>query len=313
MSHDKTIAALGKVAVIMGGTAAEREVSLKSGRAVTAALQAQGVDVTGIDVVSVEQLLDISKEYDRVFNAIHGRWGEDGGVQAVLDKLDVPYTGSGMAASALAMDKLRTKWLWRGASLPTPEFMVVSKENPFDPSAFDMAFPVIVKPSHEGSSIGMRKVNHLDELAEALSYAQEFDSEILVEKWITGREYTCAILEQDALPMIELKTSHDFYDFNAKYQANDTQYICPCGLPESQEKAIQKIVLDAFHIIGAKDWGRIDLMLDDDDQVWLIELNTVPGMTDHSLVPMAAKVIGLSFEALVLKILMLTLDRDEQK
>ncbi|MDX1795446.1 MAG: D-alanine--D-alanine ligase [Hydrogenovibrio sp.] len=313
MNHDQTIARLGKVAVIMGGTAAEREVSLKSGRAVTAALQAQGVDVTGIDVVSVEQLLDISKEYDRVFNAIHGRWGEDGGVQAVLDKLDVPYTGSGMAASALAMDKLRTKWLWRGAGLPTPEFMVVSKESPFEPSTFDMTFPVIVKPCHEGSSIGMRKVNHLDELAEALAYAQEFDSEILVEQWITGREYTCAILEHDALPMIELKTSHDFYDFNAKYQANDTQYICPCGLPESQEKTIQNIVLEAFHIVGAKDWGRIDLMLDDENQVWLIELNTVPGMTDHSLVPMAAKVSGLSFEALVLKILMLTLDRDEQK
>lgn len=305
------VKALGKVAVLMGGTAAEREVSLKSGKAVLKALLAQGVDAEGVDVVTVEQLLEIAKHYDRVFNVVHGRWGEDGGIQAVLDALDVPYTGSEQAASALTMDKLRTKWLWQGAGLPTPEFVRVSKTQPFDAVGFSLPFPVIVKPCHEGSSIGMRKVDSLEELIEAVGYAQEFDHEVLIERWVTGREFTCSILDGEALPLIELKTSHSFYDYEAKYSSNDTQYLCPTNLPEQQEKEIQTLCLKAFDVAGARDWGRVDLMMDSNNQVWLIELNTVPGMTDHSLVPMAAKVKGISFEELVVRLLALTLNRHE--
>ena len=298
---------LGKVAVLMGGVAAEREVSLRSGAEVVRALKDEGVDATGCDVTSVAQLIEIAQQYDRAFIALHGRWGEDGGVQAVLDALKLPYTGSGMTASALAMDKLRTKWLWKGVGLPTPAFKVVSPSQPLEVEGFDLTFPVIVKPSHEGSSIGMRKVDTLDALQEAVDFAQQYDSEILIEQWITGREFTCAVLDGEALPMIQLKTDHDFYDFDAKYQSTSTEYLCPCGLDASQEIAIQKLVLQAFDATGARHWGRIDLMLDDQDQPWLIEINTVPGMTDHSLVPMAAKAVDLSFSKLVLKLISLTL------
>ncbi|GKT11685.1 MAG: D-alanine-D-alanine ligase [Thiomicrorhabdus sp.] len=293
----------GKVAVLMGGKAAEREISLKSGAAVTQALKAQGIDAAGCDVQSLDDLKWIAKQYDRAFIALHGRWGEDGVVQAILSDLGMPFTGSTMAASAIAMDKLRTKWMWLGAGLPTPKFVWISEENPLVLESFTIPFPVIVKPSHEGSSIGMRKVDSAAELEEAVIYAQKFDSEVLVEQWITGREYTGAVLNGEALPLIQLKTSHSFYDFEAKYQSNDTQYICPCGLDEAQEKAIQLLVLKAFSVLGAGSWGRVDLMLDGNDQPWLIELNTVPGMTDHSLVPMAAKATGRSFENLVVEIL----------
>ncbi|MDA3808372.1 MAG: D-alanine--D-alanine ligase [Thiomicrorhabdus sp.] len=294
---------LGKVAVLMGGKAAEREVSLKSGQAVTIALQSQGVDATALDVKTLEDIQSVAQNYDRAFIALHGRWGEDGVVQAILEDLGVPYTGSGMAASAVAMDKLRTKWLWLGAGLPTPKFIWVSDSLPLDIDSFSIPFPVIVKPSHEGSSIGMRKVVNNEALVDAVAFAQQYDSEILIEQWITGREYTVGVLNNKPLPLIELKTTHDFYDFEAKYQSNDTVYICPCDLDHETQQKIQTLVLQAFNIIGAKGWGRVDLMLDECNQPWLIELNSVPGMTDHSLVPMAAKVAGLSFEKLVLEIL----------
>jgi len=300
----------GKVAVLMGGKAAEREVSLRSGSAVTEAFLAQGIDAVSEDVVQLEDLQRIAKEYDRAFIALHGRWGEDGVVQAILDDLGLLYTGSGMASSAVAMDKLRTKWIWMGAGLPTPGFIWVSDVMPLDIDDFDLPFPVIVKPCHEGSSIGMRKVYDKESLIEAVNYARKFDSEVLVEQWITGREYTGAILINQTLPLIELKTSHDFYDFDAKYKSNDTQYICPCGLDDETESEIQELLLQAFQVLGSKGWGRVDLMLDDDDQPWLIELNSVPGMTDHSLVPMAAKVAGISFEQLVVEILKTTLKDD---
>lgn len=293
----------GKVAVLMGGKAAEREVSLRSGQAVTQAFIDQGINAVSEDVTSLDDLQRIAKEYDRAFIALHGRWGEDGVVQAILDDLGLPYTGSGMAASAVAMDKLRTKWMWMGAGLPTPGFIWVSDLMPLDITEFDLPFPVIVKPCHEGSSIGMRKVYDKPDLVEAVEYAQQFDSEILVEQWVTGREYTCAVLNQKTLPLIELKTTHDFYDFDAKYKSNDTQYICPCELDSETEQELQELVLNAFNVLGAKGWGRVDLMLDDDNQAWLIELNSVPGMTDHSLVPMAAKAKGISFEKLVVEIL----------
>lgn len=297
----------GKVAVLMGGNAAEREVSLRSGQAVTQAFIAQGIHAVSEDVTQLEDLQRIAKEYDRAFIALHGRWGEDGVVQAILDDLGLPYTGSGMAASAVAMDKLRTKWMWMGAGLPTPGFVWVSDLMPLNIEEFDLPFPVIVKPCHEGSSIGMRKVYDKESLVEAVTYAQEFDSEILIEQWITGREYTCAVLNNKALPLIELKTTHDFYDFDAKYKSNDTQYICPCDLDNETQQELQELVLQAFHVLGSKGWGRVDLMLDDDDQAWLIELNSVPGMTDHSLVPMAAKADGIDFENLVVEILKSTL------
>ncbi len=296
----------GKVAVLMGGKAAEREVSLRSGQAVTKALQAQGIDASALDVTSLEDIQAIAKHYDRAFIALHGRWGEDGVVQAILEDLGVPYTGSGMAASAVAMDKLRTKWMWLGAGLPTPKFIWVSDSLPLEIDSFSIPFPVIVKPSHEGSSLGMRKVTNKVELVDAVAFAQQYDSEVLIEQWITGREYTVAVLNNEALPLIELKTTHDFYDFDAKYQSNDTQYICPCDLDNNTQQKIQALVLQAFNVIGTKGWGRVDLMLDEQNQPWLIELNTVPGMTGHSLVPMAAKAAGLSFENLVVEILQTT-------
>jgi len=297
----------GKVAVLMGGKAAEREISLRSGQAVTDALLRQGIDATACDVHSIEQLVAISKSYDRAFIALHGRWGEDGTVQAILDDLGLPYTGSGMAASAIAMDKLRTKWLWQGAGLPTPKFLQVSATQPFNADLFSIPFPVIVKPSHEGSSIGMRKVNALSDLAEAVEFAQQYDSEVLIEQWITGSEYTVGVLNGEALPLIELKTSHEFYDFDAKYKSNDTEYLCPCDLSEDLALRIQALTLQAFDVVGAKTWGRVDVMLDQQNRPWFIELNSVPGMTDHSLVPMAALASGRSFEVLVAEILKSTL------
>lgn len=298
----------GKVAVLMGGKAAEREVSLRSGQAVTQALIDAGVDAHSEDVTSIEQLQTIAKEYDRAFITLHGRWGEDGVVQAVLDDLELPYTGSKMQASAIAMDKLRTKWMWMGAGLPTPGFIWVSDYMPLDIDDFDLPFPVIVKPCHEGSSIGMRKVYDKQSLVQAVEFAQQYDSEVLIEQWVVGREFTCAVLNNKALPLIELKTTHDFYDFDAKYKANDTQYLCPCELDAELTQDIQNLILQAFNVVGAKAWGRIDVMLDEDNQPWLIELNSVPGMTDHSLVPMAAKADGIDFQQLVLNILSTTLD-----
>lgn len=300
--------AFGRVAVLMGGVAAEREVSLRSGQAITQALQSAGVDAHGLDVTRLEQLVEISQTYDRAFIALHGRWGEDGQVQAILQSLGMPFTGSQMAASALAMDKLRTKWLWRGAGLSTPDFVQVSQFQPLDLENFNLAFPLIVKPCHEGSSIGMRKVYSLEELQQAVEFAQEYDSEVLIEQWVTGREFTVGVLNGRVLPTIELKTTHDFYDYSAKYQSNDTQYICPCELSQDLQAQIDQLVLRGFDVIGAKGWGRMDLLVDDNHQAWLIELNTVPGMTDHSLVPKAAKVMGLSFEELVVEILKTSLN-----
>lgn len=297
----------GKVAVLMGGKAAEREVSLRSGQAVTQALISAGVDAHAEDVSDIEQLQRVAKSYDRAFIALHGRWGEDGVVQAVLDDLGLPYTGSEMQASAIAMDKLRTKWMWMGAGLPTPGFVWVSDYMPLDIEYFDLPFPVIVKPCHEGSSIGMRKVYDKAELVEAVKYAQQFDSEVLIEQWVVGREFTCAVLNGETLPMVELKTTHDFYDFDAKYKANDTQYICPCEMDEELNSDIQELVLQAFNVVGGKTWGRIDIMLDEDQQPWLIEFNSSPGMTSQSLVPMSAKAAGIDFQQLVVKVLASTL------
>ena len=292
----------GKVAVLFGGTAAEREVSLKSGAAVLAALQSQGVDAIGIDFVG--DLAQLQQGgFDRVFIALHGRGGEDGQLQGALQTLGIPYTGSGVLGSALGMDKLRCKQLWHGAGLPTPTFLRVTESSDFDAVVHELGLPLMVKPAHEGSSIGMSKVTDPAQLAHAVRQASCRDDVVLVERWITGREYTVAVLNGVALPAIRLETPHDFYDYEAKYKANTTRYHCPCGLNAADEARLQQLAVEAFTLAGTSGWGRVDVMEDQQGNFWLLEVNTVPGMTDHSLVPMAAKAAGISFEALVWQIL----------
>ena len=293
----------GRVAVLFGGTSAEREISLKSGQAVLQALQQAGVNAQAFD--PAEQNIGDIKAYDRAFIVLHGRGGEDGTMQGALELLGVPYTGSGVLASALGMDKTRTKQLWLGCGLPTPAYARLTANTNFTQVIADLGLPLMVKPAHEGSSIGMRKVERAEDLQPAYEFAAQYDSEIIAEKWVTGKEYTIVILGNKALPVIRLQPhqSHGFYDFEAKYNANDTQYLCPCGLSEEDEQALQALALRAFDMVGATGWGRIDAMRDEQGKFWLLEVNTVPGMTDHSLVPMAAKAAGLSFEQLVLTIL----------
>ena len=296
----------GKVAVLLGGDSAEREISLLSGNAVLAALQRQGVDAQGIDAGRdvLQRLADGG--FDRVFIMLHGRGGEDGVIQGALERLGLPYTGSGVLGSALGMDKYRTKLIWRGLGLPTPEAVLLTDESDLE-LAHALGYPLIVKPIHEGSSIGMAKVGEGSELAAAWREARRFDSQVLAERWIVGGEYTASILGQRALPLIRLETPRTFYDYEAKYQADSTRYHCPCGLPAQQEQALQALALQAFNATGASGWGRVDLMLDQAGKAWLIEVNTVPGMTDHSLVPMSARQAGIDFDELVLQILTGTL------
>ncbi len=293
----------GRVAVVMGGTAAEREVSLRSGEAVYQALKQQGVDVCAIDVQGslIDALKDIN--VDRVFNIIHGRGGEDGVLQAVLEVLGIPYTGSGVLASALAMDKLRTKLCWQGYGLVTPKWCLLKDESDLNVCIEKLGFPVIVKPAQEGSSIGMSKANNRDELVKALKIAADYDCDVYAEAWVAGKEYTVGVLNGEALPVIRLETPNIFYDYDAKYQATTTQYHCPCGLDEHQEQMLQQLALTACEVIGIKGWARVDVFIDTNGEYQLIEVNTVPGMTDHSLVPMAAKQAGIDFESLVWRIL----------
>jgi D-alanine-D-alanine ligase len=297
----------GRVAVVMGGTAAEREVSLRSGAAVYQALKKQGVDVLAVDVTGslIDALAGLN--VDRIFNIIHGRGGEDGLLQAVLEVLGIPYTGSGVLASALAMDKLRTKLCWQGYGLVTPKWFLLKNEQDLPVCIEKLGFPMIVKPAQEGSSIGMSKANTPEELAKALEIAANYECDVYAEAWVTGKEYTVAVLNGQALPVIRLETPNSFYDYEAKYQATTTQYHCPCGLSEQQEQQLQQLAVTACDVIGIKGWARVDVFIDANGQSQLIEVNTVPGMTDHSLVPMAAKQAGIDFEALVWQILATTL------
>ncbi|PCH85245.1 MAG: D-alanine--D-alanine ligase [Piscirickettsiaceae bacterium] len=294
---------IGKVAVVMGGDAAEREISLISGKAVLDALLAKGIDAIEFDTreMGLEQLKALG--VDRVFNIVHGRGGEDGLLQGALEMLSIPYTGSGILGSALGMDKLRTKLCWLGHKIPTPAWTVLKTKSDVNACADALGFPIIVKPSLEGSSIGMAKANNVDELQTAFDNASKFNCDVLAEQWVTGKEYTVAILGDAALPIIRLQTPNAFYDYEAKYQSNTTQYDCPCGLSTEKEKQLQALALEAFEILGGTGWGRVDLMLDESGEPWLLEINTVPGMTSHSLVPMAAKHAGMNFEELVYKIL----------
>ncbi|MCP4598137.1 D-alanine--D-alanine ligase [Neptuniibacter sp.] len=300
--------ALGRVAVVYGGNSSERPVSLKSGAAVLAGLQRAGVDAFGIDLCGDDntqsplQQLE-SESFDRAFLILHGPGGEDGTIQGVLEFLGQPYTGSGVAASAIGMDKLRTKQLWIGAGLPTPKFAVLNNASDLQKVVEQLGSPIIVKPAHEGSSIGMSKVTDQNGLAEALAAANEFDRSVIAESWMSGSEFTVAILNGKALPPIRLITSHEFYDFNAKYVSNDTQYKFETGLNTMEVDELKQLAVDAFDAVGCRGWGRVDVMQDRDGNFQLLEINTAPGMTDHSLVPMAAAEDGIPFEQLVVEIL----------
>jgi len=297
----------GKVALLMGGWSAEREVSLKSGAAVAAALRARGVHVMELDVDRSICGVLAEENFDRVFIMLHGRGGEDGTIQGVLETLGISYTGSGVLGSALAMDKVAAKRLWHGMGLPTPEFVLLEDEESLE-LAGALGYPLMVKPAREGSSIGMSRVEDASGLRGAWVAARQYDDQILAERFVAGAEYTVAILGEEALPAIRLETPRDFYDYEAKYQAGDTRYHLPCGLPPEEERALQELALRAFQALGAEGWGRVDLMVDGEGQPWLIEVNTVPGMTDHSLVPMAARHAGIDFEELVWRILTMTLE-----
>ena len=293
----------GKVAVLLGGKSAEREVSLKSGTMVLNALCSRGVDAIAFDPAKRGLDALIEEHFDRAFIALHGRFGEDGTVQGVLEWLGIPYTGSGVLASALAMDKLRTKRLWQSERLPTPAYELLTKDTNYRLAARRLGVPLMVKPASEGSSIGMSKVRAAGKLKEAFQLAAKYDCAVIAEKFIAGTELTVGILGDEALPLIKLETPRDFYDYEAKYIANDTRYIVPCGLPQKKERELQELCLKAFRALGCSGWGRVDLMLSRAGRASLLEVNTSPGMTDHSLVPMAARAAGLSYEDLCLKIL----------
>ena len=299
----KQLASVGRVAVLAGGKSAERPVSLKSGAAVHQALRNLGLIAELVD--PAYKSVDTLKGFDVAFIALHGRGGEDGVIQGVLEHLGIPYTGSGVMASAIGMDKVRTKQLWKGAGLPTPAFYVAGRNDT------DLGFPLMIKPAHEGSSIGMAKADNAEQLAQALKEAEKFDSDVLVEAWVNGPEYTVAILGDEPLPAIRLKTPNAFYDFEAKYQSNSTEYLCPAGLDESDEQALRQLALTAFRVAGCHGWGRVDVMRDEQGNWQLLEVNTVPGMTDHSLVPMAAKAAGRDFDTLVGEILLDALERGD--
>jgi len=293
----------GKVAVLLGGKSAEREVSLKSGTMVLAALRSRGVDAHPFDPAErgLDELMD--ERFDRAFIVLHGRFGEDGTLQGVLEWLGIPYTGSGVLASALAMDKLRTKLLWQAGGLPTPPCELLHADADLGAVAQRLGLPIMVKPVNEGSSVGMSKVREAGRLDEAFALAVNYDPMVMAEKFIEGPELTVGILADAALPIIKLETPRDFYDYEAKYLADDTRYLIPCGLPQARERELQALCLEAFRALGCSGWGRVDLMLDAQGAPYLLEVNTAPGMTDHSLVPMAARAAGMSYEDLCLRIL----------
>jgi D-alanine-D-alanine ligase len=293
----------GKVAVLMGGRSAEREISLKSGTMVLAALKRKGVDAHAFDPreQSIEQL--VAQRFQRVFIALHGRFGEDGTVQGALEYLGIPYTGSGVMASALAMDKWRTKLVWLASGIPTPVYELLTADSDAVDVVARLGLPLMIKPAREGSSIGITKVESVEKFDAAYALAAKLDDTVIAEQFIAGREVTAAVLGHDALPLVRIEAPQGNYDYHNKYFGNDTQYHCPSGLPAELEKQIQQQALAAFRVIGCQGWGRLDVMLDAENRPWFLEVNTIPGMTDHSLVPMAARASGVAFDDLVLRIL----------
>ncbi|WP_314914086.1 D-alanine--D-alanine ligase [Acinetobacter harbinensis] len=297
----------GKVAVLLGGKSAEREVSLDSGQAVLDALLRSGVNAEAFDPQdrSVTELV----HYDRAFIVLHGRGGEDGQIQGVLEWLNIPYTGTGVQGSAIGMDKVKTKQVWQGSELPTAPYRIVSQATDLSEVIAALGLPLIIKPVHEGSSVGMSKVERAEDLEGAILKAIQHDAVVMAEKWITGREFTISFLNGQPLPVIRLQPPADvaFYDYETKYNRNDVQYGIPCGLTDVEEKKLQDLCLRAFQAVGASGWGRIDAMQDEQGNFWLLEVNTVPGMTSHSLVPKAAQAVGYNFDALCVAILQQTL------
>ena len=291
----------GKVAVLFGGTSAEREVSLNSGSRVLAALQGQGIDAHAFDPAS--QPLDALKGYDRAFIALHGRHGEDGTIQGALEVMRIPYTGSGVLASALAMDKFRTKLMWQAAGLAIPEYALLTADSDFAEIEEELGLPLFVKPAREGSSIGITKVKERGALKAAYEAAAQLDPLVIAEKGVLGGEYTVGIIGDEAMPIIKIEPATEWYDYEAKYNRDDTKYLCPCGLPEAKEMEIRKGALEAFRILGGRGWGRVDFLMDEDGKHYFLEVNTAPGMTDHSLVPMAARVNGMDYPTLVRRVL----------
>ena len=299
----------GKVAVLFGGKSAEREVSLKSGAAVLAALQRSGVDAHAFDP-AVQNLQALRDEgYDRAFIALHGRFGEDGTVQGALELLGIPYTGSGVLASALGMDKWRTKMVWQAAQLPVPNYMLIDERSDWAGVVQKLGLPLFVKPANEGSSVGISKVKSVDDLQKAYREAAKHDKLVIAESFVGGGEYTVAILGNvanggnTALPVIKIEPASEFYDYDAKYLRDDTLYLCPSGLSLENEAEMQGIAKQAFSLIGGQGWARVDFLMSESGQPFLLEVNTSPGMTDHSLVPKAARQAGISFEQLVLRVL----------
>lgn len=291
----------GKVAVLFGGTSAEREVSLNSGSRVLAALQGQGIDAHAFD--PAEQPLDALKGYDRAFIALHGRHGEDGTIQGALEVMHIPYTGSGVLASALAMDKFRTKLMWQAAGLPIPEYALLKADSDFADIEEELGLPLFVKPAREGSSIGVTKVKTPGALKAAYEEAARHDPLVIAEKGVMGGEYTVGIVGDEVLPIIKIEPATEWYDYEAKYNRDDTQYLCPCGLPEAKEMQIRAQALEAFRMLGGRGWGRVDFLMDEDGNHYFLEVNTAPGMTDHSLVPMGARAAGMDYPALVRRVL----------
>ena len=294
----------GKVAVLMGGKSAEREISLMSGNGVLKALRAKGIDAHAFDPAE-RDVFDLRREgYARCFIALHGRGGEDGTIQGALEILGIPYTGSGVLGSAVGMDKWRTKMIWVANGLPTPRFRVLTEKENWQSVARELKLPLIVKPANEGSTLGLTKVFSVKELPAAYELAaKKYRDTALAEEFIDGPEYTASILGETALPLIRIEAPQGNYDYQHKYFTDDTKYHCPCGLPAKKEKELQALALQAFRVAGCSGWGRIDIMLDARKRPWLLEVNTSPGMTGHSLVPMAARAVGISYEDLCAKIL----------
>jgi D-alanine-D-alanine ligase len=294
----------GKVAVLMGGKSAEREISLMSGNGVLKALRAKGIDAQAFDPAE-RDVFDLRREgYARCFIALHGRGGEDGTIQGALEVLGIPYTGSGVLGSAVGMDKWRTKMIWIANKLPTPRYRILTPNDDWEALARELKLPLIVKPANEGSTLGLTKVFSVEELPAAYELAAKKYRDIaLAEEFIDGPEYTVSILGDTALPLIRIEAPQGNYDYQHKYFTDDTKYHCPSGLPAKKEKELQALALQAFRVAGCSGWGRIDIMLDARKRPWLLEVNTSPGMTGHSLVPMAARAVGISYEDLCVKIL----------
>ena len=294
----------GKVAVLMGGKSAEREISLMSGKCVLAALRSKGVDAHAFDPAE-RDLTELRRDgYARCFVALHGRGGEDGTVQGALEVLGLPYTGSGVMGSAIGMDKWRTKMIWLANGLPTPRYRILSGRDDWKAVAADLGLPLIVKPANEGSTLGLTRVNSVSQLPEAYELAaKKYHDMALAEQFIDGPEYTASIVAEETLPLIRIEAPQGNYDYQNKYFTDDTKYHCPCGLEPAVEDRLKALALQAFRLVGCVGWGRVDLMLDAQGRPWLLEVNTIPGMTDHSLVPMAARAAGIAFEDLCVRIL----------